>query len=170
MFFLSLISFFTNKLVNYTGRVSAFLLFPLIIIIFISVLLRYIFSIGFTWLQDLYVWIHASIILLSIAYTSKLDGHVRIDLLYRGMSKKLKYIVNLMGLILFSLPVSYLIMTKSYPYFLRSLIQNESSKETGGLPYIYVLKFLILLMGITMFVYSINEVLKYLERKNDRNH
>ncbi len=72
------------------GVISSFLILFLILFVSLSVILRYAFSIGFIWLQDLYIWIHAIFILLGISYTLKADEHVRIDLLYRSFSKKKK--------------------------------------------------------------------------------
>ena len=76
-----LIGLFSEKV----GFISSFLILFLIILIAVSVILRYVFSVGFIWLQDLYIWIHASFILLGIAFTVKSDGHVRIDLFYRTL-------------------------------------------------------------------------------------
>ena len=77
---------FIDKLIIYNGKLSIFLSVILICLISISVLMRYLFSIGFTWLQDLYIWMHATIILLGISYTFRFDGHVRIDLFYKYSS------------------------------------------------------------------------------------
>ena len=79
-----------NTINEQIGIVSSFLIFFLIILVSLSVVLRYVFSIGFVWLQDLYIWVHAIFILMGITYTLKVDEHVRIDLLYRSFDKKKK--------------------------------------------------------------------------------
>ena len=83
-FLIKVISAFNEKI----GIISSFLVLLLIFLVSLSVILRYVFSIGFIWVQDLYIWIHAIFILLGIAYTLKVDEHVRIDLLYRNFNKK----------------------------------------------------------------------------------
>ncbi len=158
-----------DSLINFFGILSSFLIPILILIISISVVMRYFFSLGFTWLQDLYIWTHSSIILLGIAYTLKFDSHVRIDLLYRNASKNYKKVINLMGSLLFSIPFCLLLIAKGYPFFERSFLLNESSKETGGLPAIYIVKFLILVLGISLFIQVINGILKILLKKNGNN-
>ena len=117
------------------------------------------------WLQDLYIWTHASIILLGIAFTLKSDGHVRIDLFYRNANANYKNFVNLLGYIFFSIPLCFLLITKSYEYFLRSYLLSESSKETGGLPAIYILKFLIFFMGLTLLLQVLNQIIKIISSK-----
>mgnify|MGYP001356503170 CR=1 FL=1 len=154
-----------DKFIDLTGSFSSYFVPILILIIFVSVLLRYLFSVGFTWLQDLYIWIHATIILCGAAYTLKSDGHVRIDIIYRNSSILYKNIVNFIGLTLFSLPFCYLLVNKGFEYFYRSFLLNESSKETGGLPYIYILKFFIFFMGMTLFIQILNLLFKLLKGK-----
>ena len=79
-----------NFIVISSGKFSSFLILFLITLVSVSVILRYIFSIGFIWLQDLYIWVHAIFILLGLAYTLNADEHVRIDLLYRSFKEKIK--------------------------------------------------------------------------------
>ena len=154
-----------DKLIDFTGKLSSWFVPILILIIFISVILRYFFSIGFTWLQDLYIWIHAAIILCGTAYTLKFDGHVRIDIIYRNSSNLYKTIINFFGLTLFGLPFCLLMIDNGFNYFYRSFLLDESSKETGGLENIYILKFLIFFMGITLLIQIINLLFKIIKGK-----
>ena len=137
----------------------------LITLVSLSVILRYIFSIGFTWLQDLYIWTHACFILFGIAYTLNKDGHVRIDIIYRNLNEIRKQKVNFIGSIIFGLPFCFFLITKGYDYFLRSFLISEDSKETGGLPNIYILKFFIFLMGILLSIELIHKIFNIFKRK-----
>ena len=91
----------------FVGMISSYLVLLLIVLISLSVALRYLFSIGFTWLQDLYIWIHAFIILLGVSYTFNKDGHVRIDVLYRKLDELTQKKINFFGSIFFGLPICY---------------------------------------------------------------
>ncbi len=154
-----------DELINFIGNFSSLLVFVLIFLIFTSVVLRYFFSIGFTWMQDLYIWTHATIILLGIAYTLKQNEHVRIDLIYRNASEKYKKRINLFGLIVFGLPFCFILINYGYSYFLRSYNLNETSKEIGGLPNLFILKFFIFFMGITLFLQITNLIFRILKGK-----
>ena len=72
---------FLNFIIKKSGNFSSILILILIILVSVSVILRYAFSIGFIWLQDLYIWIHAIFILLGLSYTLSSNEHVRIDLI-----------------------------------------------------------------------------------------
>ena len=157
-----MIAFFSEKV----GFISSFFILLLIILVAVSVILRYIFSIGFIWLQDLYIWIHAIFILLGIAFTVKNDGHVRIDLFYRSFRNRKKRIVNFLGTIFFGLPLTFLLIFNGLDYFLRSYNLNESSKESGGLPNIFILKFFILFLGIMLLLEFTRQILNFLKRND----
>ena len=154
-----------NKINFFFGKMSSIFILILITLVSLSVILRYIFSIGFTWLQDLYIWTHACFILFGIAYTLNKDGHVRIDILYRNFSEIRKKKINLIGSIIFGLPFCFFIITKGYDYFLRSFMISEDSKETGGLQNIYILKFFIFFMGILLSIELIQKIFDYFKRK-----
>ena len=154
-----------NKISNDIGSVGSFIFVILIFIISISVILRYFFSMGFTWLQDLYIWTHGILILIGIAYTLNKDKHVRIDLIYRNLKIKSKETVNFLGAIFFGLPICFLIIFKGYEYFFRSFILNENSKESGGLPNIFILKLFILVFGVLLLLEIFNQILKYIKKK-----
>ena len=150
----------------FVGMISSYLVLLLIVLISLSVALRYLFSIGFTWLQDLYIWIHAFIILLGVSYTFNKDGHVRIDVLYRKQDELTQKKINFFGSIFFGLPICYFLIFKGYNYFLRSFLIDENSKEAGGLPNLFILKFFIFLMGLLLLFEMINKIIKYLTRND----
>ena len=160
------ISNITLKNINlFFGNMASIFILILITLVSLSVILRYIFSIGFTWLQDLYIWTHACFILFGIAYTLNKDGHVRIDIIYRNLNEIRKQKVNFIGSIIFGLPFCFFLITKGYDYFLRSFLISEDSKETGGLPNIYILKFFIFLMGILLSIELIHKIFNIFKRK-----
>ena len=159
-FLIKILNIFSEKI----GRISSLLVLFLILLVSVSDILRYIFSIGFIWIQDLYIWIHAIFILLGISYTLKMDNHVRIDLLYRNLNKKKRNLINLIGLIIFGIPLTYLLLVNGLDYFTRSYNLNEGSKESGGLPNIYILKFFIFFLGILLLLEICRQILSFFNK------
>ena len=100
---------------------------------------------------------------MGIAFTLNSDEHVRIDLLYRSL-KKNKEKVNFAGAIFFGMPLSIILIINGLEYFLRSFQLNEGSKETGGLPYIFILKFFIFFFGILLFLELIRQIFRFLNK------
>ncbi len=143
----------------FCGKIASYLILLLIILISLSVFLRYLFSVGFAWLQDLYIWVHACFLMLGIAYTLNKNAHVRIDIFYRSFSDLKKKNIDIIGSFFFGLPLCYFLIFDGYEYFVRSFLISENSKETGGLPNLFILKFFIFLMGILLLFEFINKFL-----------
>jgi TRAP-type mannitol/chloroaromatic compound transport system permease small subunit len=157
---------FLNLIIKGSGNFGSILIIGLILLVSTSVILRYVFSIGFIWLQDLYIWVHSIFILLGIAFTLNANEHVRIDLLYRSVTENFKKKVNLLGALIFGLPLSFILVFYGFDYFYRSYQLGESSKESGGLPYIFILKFFIFVLGILLFFELSRQILNLI-KKND---
>jgi TRAP-type mannitol/chloroaromatic compound transport system permease small subunit len=122
------------------GRIVAWLTFGTVSVCFLVVILRYIFSIGFVWLQELYVWQHALVFMLGAGYTFLHGGHVRVDIFYARMSARRRAIVDLFGTFVFLLPWLGVILYYGMPFLTLSWRLLEPSSQAGGLPGYFLLK------------------------------
>ena len=84
------------------------------------------------WLE-LQWYMFAAIFLLAAGYTFKHNGHVRIDVIYGRLSPKTQAVIDLIGTVLFLLPMALLIMWLSWAGFAASYEINEVSPDAGGL-------------------------------------
>ena len=148
-----------NTLVGYLCGLFAFLM---VAVVFAVVVLRYGFSIGFIWMQEVYVWLHSFIFMLGSGFTYLANEHVRIDVFYREASEKYKAWVNLIGNVFLLSPFLYIIWVYSYPFVYRSFLMNEVSREAGGMPALYILKSAILWLCLVLFLQLISNVCKSL--------
>jgi TRAP-type mannitol/chloroaromatic compound transport system permease small subunit len=123
---------------EWTGRVVAWLLLPVVIGTFLIVLLRYAFDLGWIWMQEAVIWMHAAVFMLAAAYTLARDEHVRVDVFYRGFSPARRAIVDILGTVLFLLPMMIFLFVESLDYVVTSWRIGEASREAGGLPYPFV--------------------------------
>jgi TRAP-type mannitol/chloroaromatic compound transport system permease small subunit len=138
-------------LVNGTiGRAVAWLTLFMVIAELVVVFARYLFGLGWIQLQEAILYAHAFVFLLAAAYTLRTDGHVRVDIFYRGARPERKALVNLAGALLFLLPVTILIVWISWGYVGRSWAILERSKESSGIPAVYLLKTAIIAFGVQM--------------------
>ena len=118
----------------------------LVCVVIVVVVGRYFFEIGSVALQELTTYLHAIIFMLGISYTLKHDGHVRVDIFYRNFSEKKQALINVIGGLVFVLPISMFIGWSSWEYVLASWSIMETSTENNGLPFIYLLKTVMLIM------------------------
>jgi TRAP-type mannitol/chloroaromatic compound transport system permease small subunit len=63
----------------------------------------------------------------------KMNEHVRVDIFYGRLKGNGPVYIDLMGLVLFLLPVMILLSWLSFPLFLKMLMTNEMSSNAGGL-------------------------------------
>lgn len=139
-----------DRLNNGLGRGVAWLT-PAMVLGYCSVVtLRYGFGIGFIGLQEAVTYMHAAVFMLAAAYTLNEDGHVRVDIFYREWPPRRQAWVNLLGSLLLLLPVALFIFAASLGYVIDAWSRGEVSSEAGGLPIVYLLKSLILVMAVQL--------------------
>ena len=91
------ISKFIDNFNKKVGKLFSWLLLLMVLLTCLIVVLRYLFNIGFIWMQEIYVWLHSFIFMLGSGFTYLANEHVRIDVFYREASEKYKAWVNLIG-------------------------------------------------------------------------
>ncbi|WP_067515711.1 TRAP transporter small permease subunit [Endozoicomonas ascidiicola] len=150
------------------GRVISWLTLFLVLVVCCVVVLRYLLNIGSIAMQESAMYLHSVVFLGASAYTLKHDGHVRVDVFYRNMSKKSQALVNSLGTVFLLMPVCLFIGFMSWDYIGRSWQILETSQDPGGLPFIYLLKSLILVMVVTLLLQGLSELLRSLMIIADR--
>ncbi|KAE8437872.1 MULTISPECIES: TRAP transporter small permease subunit [Halomonadaceae] len=142
------------------GRTLAWLIIIMMLIQFAIVLLRYMFSINSIFMQELVMYMHASVFMLAAAYTFRHDGHVRVDIFYRGMTPRRQALVNIVGILLLMIPVMLFVIASSYGYVANSWRIMETSSDYGGIPAVFALKTLIPVFAVLMILQGLIEVVR----------
>lgn len=143
------------------GRACAWLTLFLVIGTAIVVVLRYGFGIGATGLQEAVMYAHALVFMAAAAWTLQRGGHVRVDIFYQKFSGRKQALVEILGHLLFLLPFCLFLGWNSWDYVTSSWSTFEKSSETGGLPYVYLQKTIILVLVISLVTQSVAELIKY---------
>lgn len=129
------------------GRSVAWLVLGMMVVTGIVVVLRYGFSIGSIALQESVMYLHGIVFMLGIPYALKHDAHVRVDVIYSRLSPRGQDIVNLLGHLIFLLPLAGFILWVSWDYTGRAWSIREGSAEVGGIEAVFLLKTLIPVLG-----------------------
>jgi TRAP-type mannitol/chloroaromatic compound transport system permease small subunit len=147
------------------GLAVSWLTLFMVIVTFVVVVMRYVFDAGLIWVQESVVWMHAAVFMLGAAYTLRDEGHVRVDVFYRTMSARRKAWVDLIGVVIFLLPLCLFLAWNSFDFVVQSWRLSEASRESGGLPYPFVpmLKSILLLMPVTVVLQGLSLFLKSLQ-------
>lgn len=147
---------------EWIGRSIAWLIVIMVGVAFLVVVLRYAFNMGWIALQESVTYLHSLVFLLGIGYTLKHDGHVRVDIFYREMRPRIQALINLLGTLLLLFPVGLFLLWVSWGYVLESWSVLEGSREAGGLPGVFLLKAVLLLMAGLLLLQGISEFLRSL--------
>jgi TRAP-type mannitol/chloroaromatic compound transport system permease small subunit len=144
------------------GQFVAWLTTVLVLVVFYDVILRYVFAKGNIAMQELEWHLFSMIFLLGAAYTLKIDGHVRVDIIYVKFSEKTKAWINFFGAFLFLIPFSVIVIYATKDFIFNSYAVREVSPDPGGLPARYILKAIIPLGFGLLILQGVAEAFKSL--------
>ena len=78
-------------------------------------------------------YLFSVIFLFGAGYTLLRNEHVRIDIIAGRLSARAQNWIDVVGIVLFLWPMSFVIMWMSWPLFVDSLTRHEVSTNAGGL-------------------------------------
>lgn len=134
------------RFIKLVGNTVAWLTLAMVLVTFTVVVCRYAFNLGWIWLQDSITYLHACVFMLAAAWALQRDEHVRVDIFYRGQAPRHKALVDGLGILMFLVPFCVFLMVTSWNYVAVAWKIQEGSREASGLPWVYLLKTLILVM------------------------
>lgn len=152
-----------------SGRLTSWLTVVMVVVTFVIVVMRYVFDAGAVWLQESVVWMHAVVFMIGAAYTLQQDEHVRVDIFYRAMSERRRAWVDLLGTLLFLLPLCSFLGYKAWDFVAVSWQLAESSREPGGMPYPFVplLKSVLVIMPLLLALQGVSILVRALRVLRD---
>ena len=116
----------------------------LVLIIVSNVLMRYVLSTNYVWIEEIQWHIYAVGFMIGIGYTLRHDGHVRVDVVAAMLKPRTRAIFEFLGIVLFILPLVVLMISYAIPFVERSWVRNEVSSAPGGLSNRWAIKSVII--------------------------
>ena len=144
------------------GKASAWLTLFMVIVTFVVVVLRYVFDVGLIWLQESVIWMHAVVFMIGAAYTLQQEQHVRVDIFYRATTPQRRAWIDLIGVLVFLLPLCALLALKSFDFVAVSWRLHEASRESSGMPYpmVPLLKSILIVMPVMLGLQGVSMLLR----------
>ncbi len=125
------------------------------------VLARYVFGLSFSWLSETVVYSFAAMFLLAAASALRNDEHVRVDILRQRYGAKARAGIELAGTYLLLVPICILVFWSAIsPSFVRSWAQFEASRESDGLPILFLFRTLIPIFAALLLAQGLGQALK----------
>jgi TRAP-type mannitol/chloroaromatic compound transport system permease small subunit len=146
---------FTDRI----GRATSWLALGLALVMGANVLLRYGFSLGWIWVQELEWHLLVPICLIGMSYALRHGEHVRVDVLFQSFRPRTKHAIDIVAAVLGML-LALIIIWLSIHYVMQSWNANEASPNPGGIDHRYIVKSLIPIGFALFFLQSLSEAIK----------
>jgi TRAP-type mannitol/chloroaromatic compound transport system permease small subunit len=128
----------------------------LVVITAVIVIQRYVFGISITKLQESVIYLHSILFLLSSASALLTGGHVRVDILYSKLTDRGRAWTDMAGVYLALIPMSWLVLETSRSYVGGAWRILERSRESDGLPLVFLLKTAIPVFAVLMILQGLS--------------
>ena len=152
-----------ERFVDVVGVWTSWLALVIVALMATNVLLRYLFSTGSVWSQELEWHLLVPLILFGTSYALRHGDHVRVDIVYGKFSGRTKLIVDLVSATL-CIVISALFIWFSLHYVQQSYVIDEGSPDPGGIPHRYLIKSLIPIGFALLLAQSVASALGCIEK------
>jgi TRAP-type mannitol/chloroaromatic compound transport system permease small subunit len=157
---------FIEGFIDRIGTLTAWIALVMIGLVATNVLLRYTFSFGSVWAQELEWHLLAALILLGMSHALQRGDNVRVDIFYARYSPRVKRVVDVVSaLLLIAVALAFIQLSLGYVEQSRSIM--EGSPDPGGIPYRWAVKALIPLGYGLMVLQQLAHLLRLLTNPID---
>lgn len=133
---------FIERLIDRIGSLTAWIALAMIALVATNVVLRYAFSVGSVWAQELEWHLLAALILLGMSYALQRGDNVRVDIFYVRYSPRVRRVVDVVSALLL-IAISLAFIHLSLRYVGQAWSIGEQSPDPGGIAWRWALKALI---------------------------
>jgi len=151
----------TVDLVSYwSGKVSAWLIVALTLVVAVEVFKRYILNRPTAWIFDFNSMLYGTLFMMCGAYTLAAAGHVRADFVYTYLKPRGQAALDLALYFLFFIPGILGLIYAGYDYAALSWRIGEHSTVTAVGPPVYHFKTVIPVAGALVMLQGLAEILR----------
>jgi TRAP-type mannitol/chloroaromatic compound transport system permease small subunit len=144
---------------EWVGKLIMWLVLAAVLISAGNAIMRKAFDIGSNAYLEIQWYLFAAVFMLGAGYVFLKNAHVRIDFISSRLSRRTNAIIDILGIVVFTIPLSLILVTLGWPVFERAWISGEMSQNAGGL--IRWPVFLLIPLGFTLLaVQAVSELIK----------
>jgi TRAP-type mannitol/chloroaromatic compound transport system permease small subunit len=118
---------------EWIGKLTMWLVLAAVIISAGNASLRKAFNIGSNASLEIQWYLFAAVFMLGVGYVMLRNAHVRIDFISSKLSKRTNAIIDAIGIVIFTIPLSIIMINLGWPVFMRAFETGEMSQNAGGL-------------------------------------
>ena len=115
------------------GKLIRWLVLATVLISAVNAIVRKAFNIGSNAYLEVQWYLFAAVFMLGAGYAFLRNAHVRIDFISSKLSKRTNAIIDILGIVVFVVPLCLILITLSWPFFVNAWNTGEMSSNAGGL-------------------------------------
>ncbi|MFK7854892.1 MAG: TRAP transporter small permease subunit [Granulosicoccus sp.] len=153
---------------TYVAIAVRWLVLLMVLVQFAIVVGRYVFGVNSIALQESVLYLHASLFMLAAGYTLLVNKHVRVDVFYARVSSKTRDYIDIIGHIVFLIPMMLAVLYWSWPSVINSWKILEGPISVGGIKAVFLMKSLIPAFCVLVLLQSFAILIRLLSRRVSR--
>ncbi|MCY7316314.1 MAG: TRAP transporter small permease subunit [Rubrivivax sp.] len=115
------------------GKIIMWFVLAAVLISAGNAVMRKAFDVGSNAFLEIQWYLFAAVFMLGSGYVFLRNAHVRIDFISSKLSRRTNTIIDILGIVIFTIPLSLILVNLSWPVFERAWISGEMSQNAGGL-------------------------------------
>jgi len=115
------------------GRLVMWLVLAAVLISAGNALVRKLFNVSSNAYLEIQWYLFAAVFMLGVGHVMLRNGHVRIDVVSTRLSARANAVIDMLGIVLFIVPLAVIMIDLSWPLFMRAWVSGETSQNAGGL-------------------------------------
>ena len=122
-----------DRINEHVGRVIMWLVLAAVLVSAVNAVVRKSLSISSNAWLELQWYLFSAVFLLGAGYAFLRNAHVRIDFISSRLSARTRSLIDVVGIVVFLIPLCVLMIDMSWPLFTRAWTSGEMSQNAGGL-------------------------------------
>jgi TRAP-type mannitol/chloroaromatic compound transport system permease small subunit len=115
------------------GKLIMWLVLAAVLISSGNAIIRKAFNVGSNAFLEIQWYLFSAVFMMGVGYVMLKNAHVRIDFISARLSKRTNAIIDAVGIVVFTIPLSVIMIDLAWPLFVRALQSGEMSQNAGGL-------------------------------------
>ena len=118
---------------EWLGRVIIWFVLGAVLVSAVNAVARKAFNVGSNAFLEVQWYLFAAVFMLGVGYVMLRNGHVRIDFIASRLSRRTNALIDAIGIVVFTIPLSIIMIDLGWPLFWRAFQSGEMSQNAGGL-------------------------------------
>jgi TRAP-type mannitol/chloroaromatic compound transport system permease small subunit len=118
---------------EWVGKLIMWLVLAAVLISAGNAIIRKAFDMSSNAFLEIQWYLFAGVFMLGAGYVFLRNAHVRIDFVSSKLSKRTNAIIDILGIVFFTIPLAIILMVLSWPLFQQAYASGEMSPNAGGL-------------------------------------